>query len=227
MLLVPCLNIDGRARIPLRTMVGQTFDKFRYYSQGSWKDGELCGHPACKLIHPIKDKCDFLGGYFNDDGVNIVHDNFFFPMAEETKAILKLADEFVPDITIHLHGGSNNYQQFFEFNYMPRGVKERIRALNDFVDRESKKRGMGDMYFNRPVEAYEDTYESTPPSFNIQSAWTALCGEPCIVYESNQGLYYEEGRYHFDLCFDFDDIYNHHKLLFECTGKFVKDLYKK
>lgn len=90
LILIPCLNMDGRARIPLKTFVGQDFETFRYYSQGTWKDDTLCMFPNCKEVHPIKEASGFLGGYFNDDGVNIVHDNFFFPMAEETKALLKI-----------------------------------------------------------------------------------------------------------------------------------------
>lgn len=221
LLIIPCLNMDGRARIPLKTFAGQTFEGFRYYSQGTWNDGSLCLQPGCKAVHPIADKCELIGGYFNDDGVNIVHDNFFFPMAEETKAILKLADEYVPDITLHLHGGGNCPQQFFQFNYIPGVVRQKIRTLADRLEDEGKKRGMGQLFYNRPVEAHDDAQK--PPSFNIVCAWTAICGEPCIIYESNQGLYYEEGRNGWDCSFSFDEIYNHHKLLFETTFKYVKE----
>lgn len=222
LLIIPCLNMDGRARIPLKTFAGQTFEGFRYFSQGTWLDGSLCLHPGCKSIHPLGDKCEFIGGYFNDDGVNIVHDNFFFPMAEETKAILKLADEYVPDVTIHLHGGGNCRQQFYQFDYIPGICRKRIQDLANEVEEEGKKRGMEKLFYNRPVEAHDDAPK--PPSFNIQCAWTAICGEPCIIYESNQGLYYEEGRYGWDVCFSFDEIYDHHKLLFETTFKFAKKI---
>ncbi len=223
LLIIPCANMDGRARIPLKTFVGQTFDSFRYYSQGTWKNGELCLHPGCKKIHPIKEQCDFIGGYFNDDGVNIVHDNFFFPMAEETKAILKVADEYVPDISLHLHGGGNGKNQFYQFDYMPRGVKDKIKALSECLKTATEKAELSHMYYHRPVEGNENTYEECPPSFNIQSAWTALCGEPAIVYESNQGLYFEEGRYRWENSFTFEEIYRHHMLLFEVTCNYVKN----
>lgn len=224
LVIIPCLNMDGRARIPLRTMAGQTHEGFRYYSQGTWNNGELCYYPACKAVHPLGDKCEFIGGYFNDDGVNVVHDNFFFPMAEETKALLRVADEYVPDISLHLHGGSNSASQFYQFDYMPRGVKDRIRALSEMLNEEHIKRGLEKLYYNRPVVGNEDTYEKCPPSFNIQCAWTAICGEPAIVYESNQGLYFEEGRYGWDRCYSFEEIYNNHKLLFQTTCNFVKNL---
>jgi len=220
LLLLPCVNMDGRARVPLKTFVGQDFEGFRYYSQGTWKDGSLCLYPGCKEIHPLKEHCDFLGGYFNDDGVNIVHDNFFFTMAEETKALLKLADEYVPDITLHLHGGGNGQNCFFLFDYIPKVVKDRIAELSHHVAKAMDEAGIGEQYYDRPVVGNEDKKKA--PSFNIQSAWTALCGEQCIVYESNQGLLYEEGRANWDQSYFFDDIYLSHKILFEETFKYVK-----
>ena len=62
-IIIPCINPDGRSRFPFPSMVGKTLDELRYYNQGTWKDGSLCGWPGCKQIHPIKDHCDFLGEY--------------------------------------------------------------------------------------------------------------------------------------------------------------------
>jgi len=224
LLLIPCVNMDGRARIPLKTFVGQDSESFRYYSQGTWKDGTLAMHPWCKGVHPIKDVSGFLGGYFNDDGINIVHDNFFFPMAEETKALLKLADEYVPDISLHLHGGGCNKQQFYQFDYMPKGVKEKIRKLSELVREASEKVGIAEHYYEREVVGREDA--DVAPSFNIQSAWTAICGEAAIIYESNQGLLYEKGRRDWDQSYSFEEIYKHHRVLFETTFNYVKKLFE-
>lgn len=221
LILMPCVNMDGRARIKLRTMAGQDYNGFRYYSQGTWKDGTPCEHPQCKMVHPIKDSSDFLGGYFNDDGVNIVHDNFFFPMAKETTAILKTVDEFVPDITLHLHGGGNAHQQFYQFDYMPAIVKDKIRELQHMVKTETEKdEKIGEHFYEAEVKGAED--RPVPPSFNIQSACTALCGEPNIVYESNQTLCFEKGRRCWDVCYPMDEVYKHHRILFEATFKYVK-----
>jgi len=221
LLLIPCLNMDGRARILLKTFIGQSIENFRYYCHGTWKDGSICMHPWSKGVHPIKNECEFIGGYYNDDGVNIVHDNFFFPMAEETKALLKLADEYVPDISIHLHSGSNNRQQFYQFDYMPKGVKDKIRKLSSLVKAASEKAGVGDHYLERKVVGNED--RENAPSFNIQSAWVALCGEPAIIYESNQGILREVGERNWQYMFGFEEIYLHHRILFETTFRYVKD----
>src|SRR5690606_13828264 len=91
-ILVPCINPDGRSRVPFDSMVGKTFETMRYYMQGTWKDGSLCGWPGCKKVHPIKESVEFLGAYFNDDGVNMLTDNVFSPMANETKLLMELAE---------------------------------------------------------------------------------------------------------------------------------------
>ena len=221
LLLIPCINMDGRARIPLKTFIGQTAENFRYYCHGTWNDGSICMHPWSKGVHPLKNECEFIGGYYNDDGVNIVHDNFFFPMAEETKALLRLADEYVPDISIHLHSGANNRQQFYQFDYMPKGVKDKIRKLSSLVKAASEKAGVADQYYEREVVGNEE--RENAPSFNIQSAWVALCGEPAIIYESNQGILREVGERNWQNMFGFEEIYLHHRILFETTFRYVKD----
>lgn len=224
LIIIPLANMDGRARIPLKTFVGQNFESFRYYSQGTWKDGTLCMHPGCKEVHPLKDACEFIGGYFNNDGVNIVHDNFFFPKAKETESLLKVADEFVPDISLHLHGGGNCRNTFYQFDYMPKIVKDKIASLNRRIKQTLTDLGEGDRYTEREVVGNENNTElKSPPSFNIQSAWTAICGEPAIVYETNQGLFYEEGRPGWKDVYSFEEIYFHHRHLFKETFNFIKE----
>lgn len=215
LLIIPCFNPDGRARIPLETMAGQSFEKFRYYSQGTWKDGSLCNWPQCKSVHPIKDACEFMGGYFNDDGVNLMLDNFFFPMAEETKAIMKIADEYVPDMTILFHGGDNTRQGFFPFDYVPKKVRDKIRALSHAILEETKKAGLPEDHFaHTEMESRMD--EKRIPTFSLQAAWTCLCGEPCVTYESNQGLDAPNQ-------YSMEEIYAHHWVAFNSVFNLVKE----
>jgi hypothetical protein len=51
----------------------------------------------------MKGDVGILGAYFNDDGVNLMHDDFFLPMARETDAILRLARGEAPDVAVSLH----------------------------------------------------------------------------------------------------------------------------
>ena len=220
LLLIPCLNVDGRLRVPLRSMVGQDFEKFRFYAQGTWKDGSLCMYPKCKTVHPIKDSAGFLGGYFNDNGVNIVHDNFFFPMAEETKALLKVADDYVPDISVHLHGGANCMQTIFEFAYVPEHIRQSIIEISRLMARASEKKGLGHQFKSLPDSA-GIALGNPPPSFNIQSAFVNINGEISFIYESNQGLNLEKGISGWNNAFTYDEIYAHHLILFEEVFKYA------
>lgn len=217
LLIIPCLNPDGRARIPLETMAGQSFEKFRYYSQGTWKkDGTLCNWPMCKSVHPIKEASDFLGGYFDDNGVNIMVDNFFFPMSEATKAILRLADEYVPDLTILFHGGDNTVQGFFPFDYVPGVIRNRIRDFSAEIAKSVEKAGIDPTHFaHTQMPSHQD--DERIPAFTLTSAWTALCGEACVTYESNQGLDAPNS-------YTMEEIYIHHRILFETAFKYIKTI---
>ncbi|NLM77124.1 MAG: hypothetical protein GX173_03445 [Ruminococcaceae bacterium] len=186
LLLIPCLNVDGRARVPFDAFLGVDYQTFRYYSQGTWLDGSLCEWPQCKAKHPIKEHVQFLGSYFNDHGVNLMHDHFFFPMAEETKALLRLCDERVPDITIHFHGGSNTTSTFLQTSYVPAFLNQRTYDLAQSVKAAAMDRGCDALFAVCPEQANNSAFP--PASFNLVSACSHINGEVCIVYESNQGL---------------------------------------
>ena len=215
LLLIPCLNVDGRARVPFDAFLGKDYETFRYYSQGTWKDGSLCEYPSCKAKHPIKDHVDFLGSYFNDDGINLMHDNFFFPMAEETKALLRLCDERVPDITILLHGGGNTTPCFIQTKYVPAYLNHDIYNLALQVKSATEAKGYRDMF--RVCEKQPEVNMYPPSSFNLASACSHINGEICIVFESNQGLAIKNQHTP-------EQIYEMHLILFTETFKFAKEL---
>ena len=113
LVLMPMCNPDGRCHVPFDNFVGHTFHDLRYYGQGTWKNGELCGWPGCKSIHPIKDYCEFLGGYFNDDGVNMMHDDYLVDPSNEVRNVIKTARDYAPDFTVLFHGGGNTLNTYF------------------------------------------------------------------------------------------------------------------
>ena len=217
LLLIPCLNVDGRARVPFDAFLGKDYETFRHYSQGTWKDGSLCEWPDCKAKHPIREHTDFLGSYFNDDGVNFMHDNFFFPMAEETKSLLKLCDERVPDISIHLHGGSNTTSCFLQTSYVPDYLNHRIYELARRVKDAADRKGCGNLY--QVCAERPDNGAYPPQSFNLVSACSHINGEVCITYESNQGL-------DMDNRYTPEEIYKIIMILFEEACRYAKDLVK-
>ena len=77
----------------------------------------------------MKGDVGILGAYFNDDGVNLMHDDFFLPMARETEAILRLARREAPDMAVSLHS-HEHAPVVLQASYVPAFMKERIQALS-------------------------------------------------------------------------------------------------
>ena len=211
-LIIPCLNPDGRSRLDFSSMVGKSLEELRLYNQGTWQDGTLCGWPDCKKIHPIKESCDFLGGYFNDDGINLMHDDFFGKKAFENEFLFNIVDEYVPDLTILLHGGGNTPPCILKPAHAPMRVKRDIMALENEVKERCEKE---DLHF---YITKLDRGEENPNagSFNLTSALYHLCGEPCITFESNQGITDCKNK-----ALTYDEIYRTHMILFEESIKYI------
>ncbi len=184
LVIVPIYNMDGRMRCEPDSMLNEPESSLRYHGQGTWKDGTLCGWPGCKTVHPLKDAVDHLGAYYNDDGVNLMHDDQFCPMAEETKAILKLAKDEAPECVIGLHGGSNCNNVLLPPCYVPeyigRGINKLAKAVAELQDAAGLK--------SQVYDARERLEGFPPPSFNLTSAFHHVCGALSSTYESNEGL---------------------------------------
>ena len=203
LIIVPIYNIDGRARCVPDSMIDESPEELRHHGQGNWKDGTLCGWPGCKKIHPIKEAAGFLGAYFNDDGVNLMHDNFFAPMARETEALMRLCDSEAPDCVIGLHGGSNSTNELLQPDYVPKYINRAVRALAEEIAENQTARGLKSHV--RPIPETEPT---TPPSFNLTTAIHHVCGAVSSTYESNEGLADRNA-------FTAEEILLHHYCLFE------------
>ena len=219
LLMIPIANPDGRARMPLDTVHGMRFEEFRHWGQGRWKDGSLCDYPACKTVHPIKDHVSFLGTYFNDDGINIVHDDFFGNKANETQAILDTADKESPDFTINLHGGGSVINEIDHADYMPLYAKERVQELKMRAKAEADKIGLPSL-----INAIREDNFNPPRTFNLFSAQHFICGTTSILYESNQGLDFTGERAldpAWETYYSYEEILNLHYILFEQTIRFA------
>jgi hypothetical protein len=211
-IILPCANPDGRARMPLTCMAGLDNHSFRYLAQGTWKDGSLCDFPACMTVHPIVEKVDFLGTYFNDDGININNDFYFTNPAAETKAILQTAENYAPDITIHFHGGGNTVPHFAPTGFLFQQVKEKIAEFQRFEVNHFKHEGL-----SLSIDRRE------PASFDLTAAIVHVCGEPALLFESNQNLDHLDEKQPWLVKYSFDEIYRHHLVLLEGLCKFVSE----
>ena len=213
LILTPMCNPDGRSHIPFDNFVGHTFYDLRYYNQGIWKDGSLCGWPECKRVHPIKDHVAYLGGYFNDDGVNMMHDNFFGHNANETQNVLDICAEYAPDVAVLCHGGDNTIPGFTTLEYASMNAKRQMTEIANCVRAKYAPNGLrGFENVGEKFEKRGGEDNTLPSSFNLISAMHHLCGAPCITFESNQGLLKDNS-----FALNNDEIYLSHTLFFEAV----------
>ncbi len=183
-LIVPLSNPDGRARCPYDSIIGIPVDEMSRVGQGTRKDGTLYGWPGAKQRHPMKGDVGVLGAYFNDDGINLMHDEFFAPMAEETKAVLDVAREEAPDfiINFHSHGSA---PMILQTRYVPWYHKEMEAAFATGLMERYKEEGLP--AGNPPVPS-KDGEDYPPPSFNLTSALHHVCGGMSTLFECPHGL---------------------------------------
>ena len=218
LILIPMVNPDGRARVPFDSFVGRTFYELRYYNQGTWKDGTLCNWPGCKKIHPIKDHVAYLGAYFNDDGINMMHEDFFGQVSSGTRLVLDLCSREAPDFSILLHGGTNCPDNMIAPKYSSLNTKKEVHAL-ELLMQEACLRAQVRYHV---VGIQERENGEKAPSFNLTSAMHHCCGAPTVTFESNQGLA-DDGK----TIYGYEEIYQGHMILFAetmryCLKKFGK-----
>ena len=104
LVIIPVGNPDGNARFEPRALQGMERVDIEFWAQGTWKDDSLCHWRGGKRLHPkIGDEVGYLGCYYDDAGVNPMHDEFFAPMSTTAPAVLKLAQQWGPDLFASLH----------------------------------------------------------------------------------------------------------------------------
>jgi hypothetical protein len=186
-IIIPCGNPDGRKRCPYDSFVGLPVEVMTKYGQGTHRDGSSWGWPMAKSVHPMKGDVGILGAYFNEDGINMMHDDFFAPMAAETSAILETARSEAPDMTVSLHS-HHQTSRILQAGYEPWFMKERIDTLTGQLNRRYAAVGLPsipDDWISGP--AVED--ENYPPaaSFNLISALHHVSGTMAFTFECSHG----------------------------------------
>ncbi len=202
-IILPCGNPDGRKRNPYDSFVGLPTSIMTKYGQGTRKDGSSYGWPKAKSVHPMQGDVEILGAYFNDDGINIMHDDFFSPMAAETEAILDIARSEAPDMTVSLHS-HGNFPRILQAAYVPWFIKKNITELTQKVNNRYEKE---DLAFT-PKEwitgpSVEDKDYPPTKSFNLISALHHQSGTMAFTFECSHGTVSEAGEEPF---VDYSDI---------------------
>ena len=181
LVLIPNVNPDGRARLPLR--MGKYFGGdetvHEYLNTGGNPDGTIIGWPQIKEFIPLDfGKPVFPGGYPNDAGVNIQHDDFMGKRQPETQALFDLAARERPDLIINMHTGAvymNVHRPFCEpdlsaaFDSLYVYIHKRLTMEN-----LQGKRNISEI---NPQRAAQSVY-------NFDTAINLHCGALSVVVES-------------------------------------------
>jgi len=186
LIVIPIVNMDGRARVPLRMEAFRGTDATieQYLNTGGWSDGKLIGYPTCKLYIPLDfSRTQFPGGYPNDNGVNLMHDDFFGSRQPETEALFGLAARERPDLILNLHTGvgPDNY-----YTRMLRPVVE--DALAHAFD--GLYRSVHTALAQAGLQATSDPDTEANPArapksvYNLDTALNLHCGALSVVVES-------------------------------------------
>jgi hypothetical protein len=184
LLIVPAGNPDGTARFEPRTLQGMADEDLRFWGQGTWKDDTFCDWPQCKRVHPMTGPdVGFLGCYFNDAGVNPMHDEFFAPMGPEAAAFLRLAREEGPDLVVSLHSHESN-PSVLRPAYVPVEVQQDIRALAEecYALLRARQLPAGGLFEVGPEGGQH------PESFNLTSALYHTSGAGSFTFECPHGI---------------------------------------
>jgi len=142
--LVALAQPDGRVRSAVRNLIGGTVDDLYYYGQGVLKTGEILRWPECKRMQPIPlEKMAYLGGYYNDAGVNIQHDDFLAArVAPETRALIDLIREETPDCFMTLHSCGSGPFFTGPDNFIPEAYQYRQAQISALVADRHRRDGL-------------------------------------------------------------------------------------
>ncbi len=213
LIIVPVANPDGRVRVPYDGWVGRSVEEMHRISQGTRPDGSSYGWPRCKAVHPMKaGDVQSLGGYFDDAGVNMMHDEWSAPMSQTSSALLQLVRQEGPDIVLNLHGHECP-AAMLSLAYVPQAVKE---DLLEFTSRLYERYDETGLPHGPLPEAQADGPRGTvPPALNLSSMMYHTGAALPMTFETPQGL---AGR---DEMYTYAKLLQIHHIVFETAAEWL------
>lgn len=183
LILIPITNPDGRDRIPLRMELYRDtdFTVAEYLNTGGNAEGKITGWPQIKEFIPMDfSKPGFPGGYPNDAGVNIQHDDFLGKKQPETQSLFDLTEREKPDLVINLHTGT-------VYMRMDRPLGEpalhpAFDTLFKYVHSELAVKGL--QFTNDPLIEGNASEQASTGAYNLDGALNWHCGALSVVVES-------------------------------------------
>lgn len=190
LVIVPVANPDGRTRIHADDPVSWTEEEMEKYRHGLDADGRPNGWmPGCFVPHPRPAGADsFLGGYFNDAGVNPSHGVFLDrSIAPETHAVVDLAYEETADCFLDLHSCSSGLFFIVGYDYIPREMSARQSHFDGAWRTKMRARGL-------PTPDW--TTRSKRTAMGMEEYIYHRVGSLPLLFEGGSGAWYEGSNIH-------------------------------
>jgi hypothetical protein len=188
LLIVPAGNPDGIARFEPRAAHGMKRDEFQFWGMGTWTDDTIAYWPTSKRQHPrCGPEIGFLGCYFNDAGINPMHDEFFHPMGPEAPAILEVAMREGPDLAVSLHSHESR-PVLLRPAYLPHEEQEKVLSLANayYGLLDERQLPHGTPFGAKPESG------NPPAPFNLTSAIYHISGATAFTFECPHGIDHEK-----------------------------------
>ena len=180
---VPIAQADGRVRSAVRNLVGGTHEDMLYYGQG-----QPCDPAAtptlkdwCLRTRPVPlDSMVFLGGYYNDAGVNMDAEDFFSShVSPETRSLIDLVRDETPDCFLVLHTHGPGPWIAAPNAYVSPRVQQHQARIGQLVAERHQRDGLRPKW--RPAK-------SPLAYFNLPTALHHVCGGLPLAFEFPHGL---------------------------------------
>ena len=213
LLVIPLANPDGRGRVPYAGWVGLPTAEMHRVNQGTRQDGTFYNWPDCKKIHPMRGDVGFLGGYFDDHGVNMMHDEWSAPMSATTQNLLKLVHDEAPDVVLNCHS-YEGVPVILPLAYAPRAVEKKIQAFTASYYQRLDRAGVSHKSA-LPQPLSREPVSAPPQSLNLTSMLYHVGAALPMTFESPHGLLDQPGR------FSYRQILDLHHLLVEAAANWL------
>lgn len=191
-ILVPIVNPDGRERVPIRMQKYRDGNHLvhEFFNTGGYPDGSLKGWPQIKKEIPMDfSKPGFPGGYPNDAGVNLMHDDFLGNVQPETKALFNLVEREKPDITVNMHTGAD-----YMFLLRP-FTEQHLQPVFDSIYYQIHSRWAEEgLLRTKDIKEEADPAKAKMQTFNLDGALNLHSGTLSFVVESPSHGYARKSR---------------------------------